>query len=159
MKYFYCSNEILSGWLVRTRKRSKIGWSHISKLLHNIPKTSYAKNLRINTRNKNTWAHHQQRQICGWRSLNSQKMYKASRKSKGVNKNCHWRHQKLIPIKLKRWFSTQNYWKTTLMNREKVEKVNQSVYLRNLLSAGGCDKEIKRRIALPYVVLVGFEGT
>ena len=44
------------------------------------------------------------------------------------------------------------------MNREKVETV-QFVYLGNLLSAGGCDKEIKLRIALPYGALVGFEGT
>ena len=79
-----------SGRAIQTKKRGKTGRRKISKRLHNIPTTSDAKTTRISTRNKNTWAHHQQARICGWHGTNWEKLNKASGKSRHVNKNCHW---------------------------------------------------------------------
>lgn len=43
------------------------------------------------------------------------------------------------------------------LNGKEAETVNQFIYLGILLSAGGCEKEIKRRTALAYGALAGFE--
>ena len=60
--------------LVQTGKKSMTGRSHIFKHLHNIPRMSDAKNTRICTRDKNTWAQHQQPQICKWQWPNWEKL-------------------------------------------------------------------------------------